>query len=197
MLEAFALGTIWFFIFTIICVISLFYFVETEKIARSILTVGFYTIFLQFVVKVDVFSSIIQNPIKSLLILLLYFFIGFVWSFVKWFMYVNKQALMIKIERTEFLKRHSDKHCLTITLDTPIPEDLLSTWRHSKSYIRKPIVHENKARISHWVIYWPISVIWSLLNDFIRKTIDIIVLKIKFVYEKITSNAFKTIEKEI
>lgn len=197
MIEAFAFGTIWFFILSTFFLVSLFYFVETEKIARSFLTVVFYIVFLQFVVKIDIFSSILQNPIKSILILLSYFFIGFIWSFVKWFMYVNKQALTIKLERIEFLKKHKDKHCLTITLDTPIPQDLLETWRYSKSFIRKPVVHENKAKISHWVIYWPVSVIWSLLNDFIRKTIDIIVIKIKFIYEKIASNAFQTIEKEI
>lgn len=154
MIEAFAFGTIWFFILSTFFLVSLFYFVETEKIARSFLTVVFYIVFLQFVVKIDIFSSILQNPIKSILILLSYFFIGFIWSFVKWFMYVNKQALTIKLERIEFLKKHKDKHCLTINLDTPIPENLLNDWQHSRrSYIRKPVVHENKAKISHWVIY--------------------------------------------
>lgn len=175
-------------------VVSLFYFVETEKIARSFLTVAFYIVFLQFVVKIDIFSSILQNPIKSILFFLSYFLIGFIWSFIKWFMYVNKQALRIKLERVDFLKKYGDKHCLTINLDTPIPDSLLNDWRHSKSYIRKPVVHENKTKISHWVIYWPVSVIWSLLNDFIRKTVDIIIIKIKFIYEKITSNAFESIQ---
>jgi len=219
--SIFALGSIWFFIISIATIIFLFYCVETEKAIRSLFLIVFYFLFLQFIVQVNLFSNINENPLKSVFYLLGYFVAGFLWSMVKWYLFVNKRALAYKTRRFSFLTEqraslikdnqerfdHSRQQASgryleqlsNISLETQVPEFLAEEWRHQHNYNdddSKPEVHENKNKISNWVIYWPVSLIWSLINDFIKKLITAIILKIKFIYQKITNKAYKSIENE-
>lgn len=201
-----SIATLWFIFGSGAFIILLIIFVEHEYAIRSGITVAAYIAFLQFLIKIDVIGSIAQHPLKSIIIALIYLFIGFIWSIIKWAIYVNKKALAYKEKRYEFL---TDKRRISrvmelynlgdkndITLDTQIHRDLMDEWKRNESILVSiPVVHENKNKISHWLIYWPASMIWSLLNDFIRNAVNMIVLKVRFIYEAITKNAYKGIEK--
>lgn len=82
-----------------------------------------------------------------------------------------------------------------VTLETQVPEKLMNDWFSVVGYgFSKPKAVEHKKTISHWIIYWPVSALWSLLDDFIGKVVRIIIVKFRFIYEIITKNAFKNIE---
>jgi hypothetical protein len=47
-------------------------------------------------------------------------------------------------------------------VDTPVPENL----RHSdNSRSRKPLARQNKKRIITWMVYWPFSMVWTVLDE--------------------------------
>lgn len=206
LIAFFALGTVWFYITSIIFLILLFYCVEHELLVRSGIIVFGYFLFLQFFTQVNIFGRIAEKPLLAVGIFSGYFIIGFIWSAVKWWLFVNRQAIDYKRKRLEFLESVKERlphftiesstgYSEPLTLDTPVPEKLMDDW---KRYIgcgyKVPQVHTNKNKISTWVIYWPTPVIWSLLNDFIRKTIDVIIIKIRFIYDSITKGAFKNVK---
>lgn len=173
--SIFALGTVWFFIFTGIWIILLFYCVEKEFVFWSGFNIVLYFLFFQIIVRKDVFGWIAQNPTKSFLFLLGYILIGFIWSFIKWWLFVNKKALQYKIDRFNWLtraKEHGNIQNLKdeITIDTPVPSYLLEEWRRH-SCLSVPKVIDHKKTISHWVI-----------------------VKIRFLYDNVTKNAFKGTE---
>lgn len=201
------LFSLWMILGSITFIIALIFLVEHEYTIRSGIAVIGYILFLQFLMKIDIAGSIINNPLKYLIIGFVYLFIGFIWSLIKWGIYVEKKAMEYKEKRYEFLKTGDRFHKLQtdctrvvsksdITLETPIPESLIKEWKtFVNRYTSKiPIVHENKNKISNWMLYWPPSMMWSVLNDFIRNLANFIVIKIRFIYEWITKRAYKGIE---
>ena len=204
MTAIFAFGSIWFFLFSGLWVVLLFYWVEKQHVILSGLNIILYILFINFVVKKDIISSFVDHPGRSLLFILGYLFVGFIWSFIKWWLFVNKSAINYKEKRCEWLKKQksmiekrdiSFEGLESITLETPVPERFREDWLHSIGIIYvKPKATEYKMSISHWVLYWPVSAIWALLDDFVSKVIQVIVFKIRFIYEKITNNAFRNID---
>jgi hypothetical protein len=83
----------------------------------------------------------------------------------------------------------------TITMDTKVPEEAQEDW---KSFTRfkdvVPQVKDKKGKISIWIMYWPVSMIWSLVNDFVKKVLRIIIMKCRVVYDGITKDVFKKLD---
>jgi hypothetical protein len=146
----------------------------------------------------------VSHPVKTLLFILGYIAIGFIWSIIKWWLFVNKKASVYKEKRYTWLisrkedmgKRYSDAGGLPeITLETKVPEKMLEDWSRYYGYEKNiPKAIQHKKTISHWVIYWPISALWALLDDFVGKVVRTIVIKFRIIYEGITKSAFKNIE---
>ena len=203
----FAIGTVWFILFTIVWGIILFYWVEKEFIVWSGFNVVIYLLFLECIVHQNVFGGILHHPIRTLLFAIGYLLIGFFWSFIKWWVFVNKEALSYKEKRYEWLVRQKESRgnrlanqygLDNLTLESPVPDYLMDDWKRcvgqgcTRQEIPRAIKH--KKTISHWVIYWPVSALWSALDDFMGKLVRIIIVKIRAIYDKMTAGAFKNTE---
>lgn len=189
--AVFTLGSLWFFAVSGLWFIILIALVENEKTVTSAITTILYFLFLQFFVQVNVVKFVFEHPLKSLIIVSSYFALGFIWSFVKWAIFVNKKAIEYKKKRMDFLEKNDIK---LVTVDTPIPTILREKWQRQIGFgYEKPKLEQSIKTVSNWVIYWPTSLIWSLLNDFIKKTVNIVIFRIRSLYNLITANAFKSI----
>jgi len=200
----FAFGGVWYFLFSGLWLILLFYWVEHEHIVLSGLNVALYVLFLNYIVKKSVIDSFIEHPGRSFFIVLGYLIAGFIWSFVKWWLFVNKKAIEYKEKRYEWLqeqKAYRERRGVSlegigeVTLETMVPDNWKNDWLSKIGFgYGRPKAVKHKRTISHWILYWPVSALWSLLDDFIGKVIRIIVVKFRYIYEMITKNAFKNIE---
>jgi hypothetical protein len=201
----FAFGSLWFFILTAFWVVILFIWVEKEFIVRSGIIIILYILFLNLTVKNNIFGSIASHPVRTLIIVIGYFLIGFIWSFVKWWLLVNKKAIAYKEKRYTWLlsqknykkeKGTSIEGLLELTLETKVPWSMVDDWLRHYGYDNReiPKAIQHKKTISHWVLYWPISALWTIIDDFVGKVIRIIIVKFRVIYEAITKNAFKNIE---
>jgi hypothetical protein len=201
----FAFGSVMYFLLTAGWVILLFYWVEQEFIFLSGFNVLLYMLFLEFIIKKGIFNDIAEQPIRFLLIMILYLICGFVWSLAKWWLFVNKEALQYKEKRYQWLIKQAEIRkgrvlvggLDNITMETQVPHTLMEEWQRNIGYgYKKPKAVEHKKTISHWTLYWPISVLWSLLNDFVGKVMRVIIVKIRFIYDNITNKAFKNVENQ-
>lgn len=63
------------------------------------------------------------------------------------------------------------------------------TYQNWRNYI--PKVVDNKGKIIAWMTYWPMSALWTIINDPVRRMYDKIYRKLGKVYQKISDNVFK------
>jgi hypothetical protein len=200
----FAFGSLWFFILTAFWVVILFIWVEKEYIIWSGIITILYILFLNLTVNNSILDTIVSHPVRALIIIIEYFLLGFIWFFVKWWLFVTKKAIAYKEKRYTWLlsqKEYKKERGISIeglqelTLETKVPLSMNDDWLRHYGYNRDiPKAIQHKRTISHWVLYWPISALWSLIDDFVGKVIRIIVVRIRALYEAITRNAFKNIE---
>jgi hypothetical protein len=203
-LGLFVLGTIWWWILTVGFFIWIMCTVEKESWFWSVVCVVAYILFFQFLGKTDLFGHLARNPIAVLGFILLYFAVGFMWSFLKWWLFVNTVAEKRREARKNFIEGYREPYSSIPLSDkqkykgeNPEAASRMKVdWETVvvRKRLEKPAVKNNKSKISLWVIYWPASLIWSLLDDLVHKIIKQLVIYFRKIYEAITNVAFKNVE---
>lgn len=197
-LSLFIIGSLWWYIITGGFVIWAIFLTEKETLGWVITSLIIYLLFFSFLGKVNIFAYLFYHPINSLLYILSYFLFGIIWSFVKWWLKVNKTAQKCKEELERFLEKHRPRK-------SAVPEqyqtsqhqekNLQEEWeRHIKTTeYEKPIASKNKEKISVWIIYWPFSLLWALIHDFVRDLVEQFVIRFQKLYQSISDKAYKKI----
>lgn len=117
---------------------------------------------------INIVPWILHNPISVLWLFIGYLVVGTGYSVIKWTLYVyNKVA--------EF-KEYGGNATSSI-------------WTRYKPY-----VSENKERILGWMVFWPFSAAWTLINDPIRKSFNFIYNHISNFLQSISDRAFANLE---
>jgi hypothetical protein len=204
-LSVFVLGAVGWWCLTILFVIYGFFALdrdyEDKTLFWPIAMLIVYVLFMQFIAKANIFSFAVEHPWKLVLYILGYFVLGFVWSFVKWWLFVNTAAEKYNEKRAEFLKEYSPRW-------SAVPDDIRSPSRErnkqsewesyvTRNKLSKPMASKHKGKITVWVMYWPVSLVWSLLDDFIKKMIRQIITMFQKFYQFISDQAFKKFESDI
>ena len=191
-IEAFAayfvIGSFWFYVVTVSFFVWDIFLVEKENVFWGGLSLLVYLLFLQFWAKLDVFGTASENPLISSITILLYFILGFAWSFIKWWLFVKESAEKCHVEMEKFFKGHEGE------LKNKREDDLKMNWERSFGHTKKPEFAYHKNKITMWIIYWPFSFVWSFINDFVKRVINQLIEKVKFLYQKITDKSFKDLD---
>ena len=119
-------------------------------------------------------AFILTYPGKTLAIFLGYVFIGTVWSIIKWFFYLNR------VKETWYENRRKYP----------------STYSNSKFSIDDYKATEHKERIIHWMLYWPFSGIWTLINDPVRHAFQWVLVNCGGIFDSIAAKVFKDLPTE-
>lgn len=135
------------------------------------------------------FSTVFSSWNSVLMYIGAYIAIGVGWSFLKWGFYTsnwaNEHIEQIKQARKSFLEKHN------ILSDT-VPNNLEDLWMQerqalmkSKDYYGRAVeisedinVLKNVERILIWCLYWPFSMLWTLIDDPIRAICKFIIFKV-------------------
>jgi hypothetical protein len=190
--EFFVVGGVFFYLLVAVVTILLILFAELERPICAGITLILTFALLALLGNFNILAAIKAHPFISLIALPGYFVAGTLWSFAKWWFYVHNEAAKYKEKKEEFLK--GEKVLLMA------PEEREAAWRryleHLQSYRShpKPEVSENKCRILTWMIYWPWSFVWTIINDPVTKFFKFIFRKLRFVYEAIVNSAYKDVE---
>lgn len=137
----------------------------------------------------NIFYEIQTHPIISVICFFSYFVVGTLWSFGKWWFYVRRCVENFREERKKFYDAHKDLPDCTAISSAEIDNKWKQRLR-SYSHLKKPSVRENKRRILTWMMYWPFSAIWTIINDPITRLFKSIFKNLKFIYQGIVDRAF-------
>jgi hypothetical protein len=118
----------------------------------------------------DLLQHIASNPVWSVILFVLYFVIGVGWSFIKWFSKLSVHNRKIKRIMNEYNasdKKDDPKYKSTIVakiLYYSNSDDINSAIK--KSF---PKVIDNKGNIIGWIIWWPFSMIGTIITDPLKR----------------------------
>lgn len=180
MLEVLAASAIVPWILLAIFVASMFYNVEYEKgfsaTATMVIASGIAYVLYDF----NVISYFLAN-IKTVLVWFIgYLLIGTIWSIIKWYMYVI--AAKNFLIANKFVKFRS-----------ALGENKEFLFRGSWQSV-PPKFLSNKARFMIWLIYWPISFVWTMINDPVKMAFEWIYSKLGSSMQKISDKVFEDID---
>lgn len=196
MFELFVVGTFWFWALLIAEIILLFVFVEFENGVGATISLLIFGAALQWCGNVDIISFIAQNPLKVLAILGAYAILGSLWGVVKWWVYCRDKLEEYNDVKADFLQSHG---CNDTTM---VPESLRSQWASfvrslsDRQFGKPPRAADNKSRIIRWMSFWVISLIWTVLDDFVKRVFKVIYYKIAGFLQRISDRMFADVSKD-
>lgn len=194
MIEAFLAAG--FLVWTILGIetILLLYWIDREYsglATGSILVAGAA---LQWLCKIDIIGYIALNPAIVGYAVGGYFVLGTIWSVIKWWFFVKAERRRYDEFKANFLRRQGVE-------GLSIPEDLRQKFKDSLEDLRyenkieiRPQVGNHKARIYLWMAYWPWSMIWTIINDPVRRVFTEIYTQIKATLQRISDHIWKGTE---
>lgn len=163
-----AVGSVLFWILIGIVGVLLFVAVEYERAGWATISVVATLALLAWLGNFSLRAIIKGNPLMAFAFLAAYIIIGFVWSFGKWYFYVRNMRAQYDEAKKEGLR--------------------------IISYYNKPDINKNKARALTWAIYWPWSMVWTLINDPIKNLFKYFFRRLQAVYQKIADKAYGEVE---
>jgi len=204
LLAAFVFGTFWYWGFTSIWAILVIVSLDRENGIALFLELAIYLVFLQWIADVNIARYCLDHPINALLWCLGYLVVGVVWSFVKWYLKVSEKAEELECEKIKFLEEKKrivkdrgfeipkELNVNEITKKTKVPDKYADEWSSHVKY-KLPKASESKALIAEWITYWPFSMVWAVLHDFIHRMIKRLVNAMQKAYDAITKRALRNI----
>ena len=105
----------------------------------------------------------------------------------------NNRHDIFKIKR-ESLSKKIEIQDLNSTKSKSTNQEFTEIYKYS---IIPPQANDCKALITTWITHWPISLVWTLINDPIKKLINHLFESIKLVFQKISDRIFKSVGTEL
>lgn len=186
MLTLFVVGSIGFWILLTIEFILLLTFTELEKPGLSFFSLIVFGLLLKFFGAGDVFEWVWEHPREVLFGAGVYLAAGMVWGVVKWYFFVTKRRDEYLEEKEEFFKRRG-------TEDDWARSTLRMRFLNSKGELT-PLARENKSRIIMWMAYWPWSLLWTTINDAVKRIYREIYQAIQRLLQGISDSVFKDVK---
>lgn len=168
--ELFVLGSFWFWLLVVAEIALLFMFLEYENGFGATASVLVFGALLQLCGDVNITGYIASHPYQVAMYVLGYFVVGALWGTAKWWLYVKDRLEEYEEVKTDWLRGKGE------TNTRVIPEALKGEWKtylqnsyQYRSLATAPVVKDNKARVLRWMTFWWVSMVWSLINDFVKR----------------------------
>ena len=193
MMTLFVLGSVGFWILTGLAALILFVMTEFEQPGWATGTLIVTFVALAVFGNFNLWQVVHGNPMGALLALLAYVGVGAVWSVGKWWFHVKECRSNYQDLRDAFMERNK------LEKSADIPDDRKSSFqevvsRHASA--AKPLIRENKSRITIWMTYWPWSMTWTIINDPVKKTFRWVYHQLQAVYQAIADHSYKSVERD-
>lgn len=144
--------------------------------------------------------SLTANPLQWLKYVGYYLLLGAAWSFLKWISFLFAMRDKLKTLKDAFVTSHR----IVVTSDDKIPKqdfDKFAQYLNERGYsgrysIQKPAdvipsVSDHASDLTRWIVWWPTSAVWTILNDPIRRIANLIVQMFRGIYSKMARAVFK------
>lgn len=164
--------------------------VENERYSLStvaLLIGGSLLVFLTGGTFGGVYHSIADNLDKVVNVVLLYAGIGIAWGVVKWFFYLMRVR--------DALVAYRKENDITGPLTDKQKSDFKSYNRSIVGYSQEipPRASDNKGRVTYWMIWWPFSMPWTLINEPVKRFFNFVYYRIAGLLQGMSDRLFKGI----
>ena len=197
--ELMAVGSTWFWIVVGISAIALIITLTEEGLVWSTTVVIGALAIVGLFTGTSLFAMIYQNLIWFGVILLAYIALGAIWSIIKWYLYLQYVKTELREAKDNFLLDNDIAY-------GEIPDNLFDDWKRiaariienengfvgnlDKRSIQTPSVSPYKWHIIRWMTFCPLSVLWSILDDFIVALYERIYYGIKRILQEMSRRVF-------
>jgi len=200
-----------FWAWAVIFFLVILAFEENEKNFFAFVSLGIF-------VALAVHSPVIHltfEPVTWLMWGVVYYIVGGVWSFIKWFSFITKRAESFGVLKLNFIrmlnKMPGADGELVVDIKTKLPEEViprfkefLSSSDYSFSYINTnsydeesknlddivPHANSHKEKIVTWILWWPTSAFWTILNDPLVRFANWMYARFQGLYMRIAKKVF-------
>lgn len=200
MAELFVVGTFWFWALVVAVTILLFIFIENENGVGATVSLVIFGCCLQFFGNVDFLGYFWNHPWHIAIIVGVYFLFGGIWGSVKWWIFCRDRLEEYEETKKEFLRSKGLENT------KKVPPEHRAEWKRrleqntsyrGRTLADPPRVRDNKGRILRTMTFWPISLIWSMINDFVKRVFKEIYRKIAGYLQRIADNMFRGVQDDL
>jgi hypothetical protein len=131
---------------------------------------------------------VIMNPALTVSLSFFYILTGIAWSLVKWGHFVGK------IKDKYIAARKDWKTGESLYKDYDLAGFKFYFKRYWENQSIPPLASENKNRILTWMIYWPFSFLWTIIDEPFKKAFELLFNSIKRLYQWISDGIFEGVE---
>lgn len=191
----FVFGSFWFWILVVAGALLVVYFIDGVDdrngesdpfyVSGATITLLVVLLILQFLSDVRPFTYVYHHPLSALLFVLGYLIAGVLWSFVKWYSYLRNWSDKYKREKAEYFARPKN--------DSPDGRDYWNRLHRGTL----PTAKENKSRIIAWMSYWPWSLIWTFINDPIKRAFRALYRELQQTYQRIADKVLADVKTDL
>jgi len=204
----FAFIATWWFWIVFVEVIFVFAVLAYDKGTAATISLLVFGALLYWLGDVDFITFFKENPSYLVYGALIYFPVGALWSTFKWFMFVLDRKTHYKEFKREFLNDHK-LNGLQVTVpmnqrsvdNNLITKEVLEHWKNfcrpRAHQMEIPQVREHKYNIMRWMGYWPFSMIWTLISDFVRRVSRAIYNAIRDMLQAISDRVFADMKEDL
>lgn len=172
-------GSVWFWLLFLLAWVLITIAIELGyQIRATIVVLMFFVLYFFFGGKealASLLHYITYKPFHSIGWILGYFVLGTAWSVAKW---------------AFFVLRKRDKALDTLRKET-------ERYHYTPTEVKPPQVSEHKNLIVGWMIYWPFSALWTLINDPVKRAFTWIYYRISKRLQTISDHLFQSVNNEV
>lgn len=128
------------------------------------------------------YHFVIENPTSIFYGLLIYAVAGIVWGLVKWFFFLLKVRDMLVAWR--------EKHKVTDQMTHQQTMEFLR-WNSLDVGSIPPSAVQNKARITQWMIWWPFSMAWTVVNEPVTRFFTFVYRRLSNLLQSVSDRLFR------
>ena len=184
-----AFGTIGFWIMASVAIILILTCIEFKKgAAATVVAIG-AALALQFYGGMDIFGAIKQHPMNVIYYVLGYGALGAAVAVFKWWRYCMENVRKYKEAKAEFIDDGGNIE------EWPRKRD--QGDYHGIKFVFEPVARRHKAVITMWMTYWPLVLVWTVINDPVRKFFQMIHDYLGGLLQSISNRSFKNVDDDL
>lgn len=200
----FVIGTFGFWLSFVLLGIVIFWNIENEEVGIATLTTIVLAALILWANDLSLWGLITSNPIETLLVVGGYFLAGTLWSVGKWYFYIRRYN-----HEYEEIKRGYLRECgltsieqFSETQKKDFRYKVVNAFnrlsgRYSSDSFKFPLAAERKTAILGWMMYWPYSMTWTLINDPVKRAFITIYRNIAGGLDRMTTKLTGNISREV
>lgn len=190
-----AVGGLFFWIFLAVMLVALTSSVHNEKPGWGFIFIIVGLAALQVLSDFKPFTWIAANPGLFGLGILAYLGVAVIWTFLKWYMFSVAAKEFYADFRTMWIS-NKGRPFDVVSDKAPLARDFSTNhvYRSRFGHSVPPTPSDNAGRIMLWMAFWPVDLVWSIINDPVVRIIRWIYKRIAGSLARIAKGRFKGFE---